>query len=147
MARILLMEDDNEQAWLLSEGLIAAGHVVEVANGASEALARAETETFDLLIVDIFVKRNDSYTPDGGLLLIGKFRNPGLAKRVPWAPDTPIIAVTGIGEREFSPSPLRMARNLGANATFGKPIDLNELRAEIDRLLTARDAAGEATAG
>ncbi len=51
--RLLLVEDHADSAELLAELLVSRGHHVRVASTASDALARAAEETFDLVVSDV----------------------------------------------------------------------------------------------
>jgi two-component system CheB/CheR fusion protein len=51
--RLLLVEDHADSAELLAELLTSRGHTVRIAGTASDALARAAEETFDLVVSDV----------------------------------------------------------------------------------------------
>ena len=67
--RLLLVEDHPDSAELLAELLESKGHTVRIAATASDALARAAEETFDLVVSDVGL-------PDGsGYELMQKLRD------------------------------------------------------------------------
>jgi two-component system CheB/CheR fusion protein len=51
--RLLLVEDHADSAELLAELLTSRGHTVRIAGTASDALACAAEETFDLVVSDV----------------------------------------------------------------------------------------------
>lgn len=128
MAHILLMEDDFFLSQEYKADLEQLGHQVTLTSNATEALDLCHVIVFDIAIVDIFVKNNGHYTPDGGLLLIGKLRSP--MNQSLFRPSQPIIAISGIREGDLAASILKTALQVGANISLPKPIyvpELNEL--------------------
>jgi len=51
--RLLIVEDHADSAELLAELLESRGHTVRIAGTASDALARAAEETFDVVVSDV----------------------------------------------------------------------------------------------
>lgn len=134
MAKILLMEDDPDQAMLLVEGLSGA-HQVEHCMSASAALERLQAEEFDIVVTDILVQRAGVHVADGGMLLIGRLRKPLQPKHLKWWAKVPIIAITGSTSAQGGPNFLTVAKTLGADAVLRKPFRIDELLSELDRLL------------
>lgn len=133
--RVLIMEDDRD---LLNQWAVAfEGVGVEVAKSASRSEAEAflNAEQFDALVTDIFVESGGSVSSgEGGLLLIGHVRNPGLGFTPNWAKTMPIIAVTAtpaskVTHAQTSPTfdPLNFASGGGATSTMRKPFEPQEL--------------------
>ncbi|MBN2505698.1 MAG: response regulator [Verrucomicrobia bacterium] len=54
--RILVVDDDRPVRECVTQMLTANGCVVEGANGADEALAKFETESFDLVVTDYLMR-------------------------------------------------------------------------------------------
>lgn len=133
MARILLMEDDFDQAFLYAEYLRKKGHEVIHMETAHAALEALEVERFDLVITDIFVRSGAASLPDGGLTLIGRLRNQEVL-RLDRAPRLPVIAISG-GYATAQPDVLTLARSMGADTCIKKPVALDLLAQEVDRLL------------
>jgi DNA-binding response OmpR family regulator len=62
MSRILIAEDEPRIAAFLSKGLRANGHTPTVAEDGVEALVRARSGEFDLLLLDLGLPRKDGLT-------------------------------------------------------------------------------------
>lgn len=59
MSRILIAEDDRGIADFIYRGLQSAGYSCEVVGNGSAALSRAESEDFDLMVLDLGLPRLD----------------------------------------------------------------------------------------
>ncbi|MBN2080615.1 response regulator [bacterium] len=120
MALILIIEDDAEARDVLRRGMIRAGHeVIEAANGA-EGLKRLEQHEVDLVITDLIMPEKE------GLETI--------TEALEVYPDLKIIAISG-GTRLGFDSYLKIARSLGAQRVYSKPVDLRELAGAVEELL------------
>lgn len=133
--KVLIMEDDRD---LLSQWVLAfSGVGVEATSSTSrsEAEDRLNAERFDALVTDIFVESGGVVTSgEGGLLLIGHVRNPGLGFTPEWARKIPIVAVTAtqaskVTHAQTSPTfdPLNFASGGGADSVMRKPFEPQEL--------------------
>lgn len=130
MANILIMEDDHEQALLLSDWLEAGGYKTVITANADEALAALASETqFDLILSDVVVSRSDSAR--GGLSLIGHTRH-STDKHLQ---NIPIITISGYDEQTLSSDIPSQCLRLGSDAHFKKPVDPNQLHETISDLL------------
>ena len=109
MANILVADDSKEVRDRLSQKLGEAGHTVETAIDGVDALEKAATGAYDLLIVDCFM-------PQSGIEVIEAIRqNPEYAA----IKDLPIIGITDMaGEGE-----IRHFTDLGANRAWEKRLD------------------------
>ena len=136
MAHILLMEDDLDQAFLFAEYLRRAGHEVAHAESANAALELLDGRSFDMIVTDIFVRSGAASLPDGGLTLIGRVRNREMMA-FGAHPPMPIIAISG-GYATAQPDVLTLAKSVGADMCFSKPVELDLLVEEVERLLTER---------
>lgn len=134
MAKILLMDDDEDYTSVLSEVLMDARHSVTVVRAASEALVALNEAQYDLLITDIIVFKEERSVPDGGISLISRLRGPLSWKREPWQKELPIIAISGAIHNQGMSSILKTARSLGADFALGKPTDVEELLHAIKTL-------------
>jgi CheY-like chemotaxis protein len=102
---LLLVEDHADSAELLAELLQARGHTVRIAGTASDALARAAEEPFDLVVSDLGL-------PDAsGYELMQQLRDRFALKG---------IALTGVRENE-------RVRAAGFVAYLSKPIAMRAL--------------------
>ncbi|HXB02994.1 MAG TPA: response regulator [Opitutaceae bacterium] len=121
MARILLIEDDNEVRTMLRLTLIHFGHnVIEARNG-KEGLELFKRANADLVITDIVMPEKE------GLEVLIKLR----ANQVP---PVKIIAISG-GGRQKAADYLRMAKLMGAARVLAKPFSNEVLIAAINELL------------
>jgi DNA-binding response OmpR family regulator len=119
--KILVAEDDPVSCILLCDFLAAEGHDVSAAHDGKEALHRARSGHFDLMVVDLHMPFLD------GLQVIRALRGePGHEALV-------LIAVTGDGGARKRDE-LRAA---GADCFMVKPLDLVELLAQIEPLRSA----------
>ena len=69
--RILVVEDEPQMASLLLQALVEDGHAVTTAQNGREGLSLAETNAFDLLVIDVMLPGID------GLTLTRKLRAAG----------------------------------------------------------------------
>lgn len=121
--RLLLIEDDAEQARFAVKGLREAGHTVDHAPSGRDGLFMAVSEPYDLLIVDRLLPHMD------GLTVITTLRASGNT--------TPVIILSALGQVDDRVRGLKA----GGDDYLVKPYALAELLARIDALLRrARDA-------
>ncbi len=119
MSRILIVDDDPDICFAMSEVLKAKGYDVVVTHNGHEAMAKVTQETFDAVLLDIFMPEKD------GFETIGEIRRMNS--------NIIIIAMTGYGEHRFNP--LEYARSLGANEALAKPFSADELLVCLRHLL------------
>ena len=121
--RLLLIEDDAEQARFAVKGLRESGHTVDHAASGRDGLFMAVSEPYDLLIVDRLLPHMD------GLTVITTLRASGNT--------TPVIILSALGQVDDRVRGLKA----GGDDYLVKPYALAELLARIDALLRrARDA-------
>ncbi|CAO3362151.1 response regulator [Azospirillum sp. A26] len=131
-ASILLVDDDPDFRGMVRIAFQRAGYTVHEAENGNAALAVMDRHAVDLVVTDIIMPEADGY--EIILRLKAQQSRP------------PLIAVTGGSVRLRMELP-GMARLLGAEAAFEKPVDLKALLAEVGRLLAARkdsDRKGDA---
>ena len=138
MAKILLMDDDDDLTSVLKEVLEDASHTVTTCSSASEAFAIIRVKQFDLLITDIIVVKDKRPVPDGGISLISRLRGPLSVNMEPWVRKMPIIAISGAIHNQGMANILKISRSLGADFTLGKPTDIEELLHAINTLTKKR---------
>jgi len=126
--RVLVVDDNEDIALMISELLSAWGYEARYAHDAITALALAETFEPDAAVLDIGLPVIDGYE---------------LAKRFAQHPKlrhTRLVAVTGYGQEEDR----KRAHTAGFVEHLVKPVDLDRLRRAIDaRSEPSRQAAGE----
>jgi len=120
---ILLVDDDPDFRGMVRIAFQRAGYTVHEAENGNAALAVMDRHPVDLVVTDIIMPEADGYE------IILRLKT--LQSR------PPLIAVTGGSLRLRMELP-GMARLLGAEAAFEKPVDLKALLAEAARLLAAR---------
>lgn len=135
MAKLLLMEDDEHFASVLTEVLEEKGHSVQSCASATEAFALISESHFDLLITDIIVRQDNKSVPDGGISLISRLRGALSWNLEPWMKELPIIAISGAIHNQGMSDLLKITRDLGADVTLGKPTDTKDLLNAINLLL------------
>ncbi len=117
MSRILIIDDELVIRQVLRKILQDAGHeIIEALDGAEGLQIFRETPV-DLVITDIMLPE------EGGLKIISEIHATN--------PAVKIIAISALAYDAFA-----IAQKLGANAAFEKPLDMQELLATVNRLLT-----------
>lgn len=112
MARILLIDDNEQFRSVVDRMLSSAGYEVVQATQGREAMTLYRSQPFDLIIVDLIMPEKD------GLEVIKELRE---------EPTPPkIIAVSGGGRIEATRY-LELARRMGAVQVLGKPFTRDEL--------------------
>lgn len=125
---VLLVDDDPDFREMVRTAFHRAGYAVLEAENGNAALAIMAGHTVDLVVTDIIMPEADGYEV--------------ILRLKEQASRPPLIAVTGGSLRLRMELP-GMARLLGAEAAFEKPVDLKALLAEAGRLIAARKAAGQ----
>ncbi len=120
MKRILIIDDDFLVRDMLERLMRKARYDVETAEDSGRAMRLHRRRPVDLVITDIIMPEKE------GLETIAEFRKS--------APAVKIIAISG-GGRIGPSSYLRMAKMLGADRTFAKPVDTAQLLATVEELL------------
>lgn len=123
---VLLVDDDPDFREMVRIAFLRAGYSVLEAGNGNAALAIMADRAVDLVVTDIIMPEVDGYEV---ILRLKELKS-----------RPPLIAVTGGSLRLRMELP-GMARLLGAEAAFEKPVDLKALLAEAGRLIAARKAA------
>ena len=122
MARILLIDDEADVRKTIRQLLEEAGHEVDEATDANDAVARyEEAQTHDMIITDVLMPGRSGVD----LILEFKRRHPELK----------IIAISG-GGAEKDLSDLHEAGDLGADHVLTKPVLAEHLFEFVDDCLT-----------
>ncbi|OGC50060.1 DNA-binding response regulator [candidate division WWE3 bacterium RIFCSPHIGHO2_01_FULL_40_23] len=120
--RVLIIEDEKDLAKNIKRGLQEEGLAVDTALDGEEGKFMAETEPYDLVILDLMLPKLDGITLCGGL------RKKGIK--------IPILMLTAKTELENKVEGL----NLGADDYLTKPFAFSELKARIFALLRRGNA-------
>ncbi|MBF0288359.1 MAG: response regulator [SAR324 cluster bacterium] len=122
MARILVIDDDDNYRFYLKEALTKAGYEVVEAQDGKFGLRFYRKQKFDLVITDIFMPETEGM--ETILTLKKEF------------PDVKIIAVSGGGVGGDPDTVLVMAKQMGAEQTLSKPIRVALLLETVAKVLS-----------
>jgi len=120
MARILIIDDDEQIVDMLSQTLEREGYDIATASDGDEGLDRFRENPADLIITDLIMPEKE------GIEIIIELRAT--------YPNIKIIAISG-GARTAPEEYLALAKGLGAQHTFTKPVNRDELLSAIHELL------------
>lgn len=123
MAKILLVEDEENLRELVGGRLEANGYEVKTAVDGYDALNKARQFQPDLIILDLMIPKMDGYTVCR-MLKFGGFA------------ETPIILFSA----RSSPDDVRRGMEMGANGYVTKPFEPEVLLTKIAELLAAKNA-------
>jgi heavy metal response regulator len=115
--RILLIEDDQRMSAIISRGLREGGFAVDAAGDGEEGFYLAQSESYDLIVLDILLPKMD------GFEILSRIRSLGIK--------TPVLALTAKDAVEDRVKGL----DLGADDYLVKPFSFTELMARIRALL------------
>ncbi len=121
MARILVIDDEEQLRVVFRESLERVGYQVMDASNGKLGLKLCQEEQFDLVITDILMPEKD------GIETIGEIRR--------YFPETKIIAISGGGQRLNAKDVLHTAGILGAHCTLRKPFEIEELLSAVSDAL------------
>lgn len=124
--RLLIIEDDVAAADYLRQGLVEAGHGVDVAHDGAAGLRLALDGDYDVLIVDRMLPHRD------GLALVRMLR---ADRRT-----TPVLLISALGQVDHRVEGLRA----GGDDYLVKPYAFSELLARVEAL-ARRTQSAEAT--
>ncbi|QRR06231.1 heavy metal response regulator transcription factor IrlR [Burkholderia sp. MS455] len=114
--RILIVEDEPKTGAYLCKGLTEAGYVVDWVEDGITGQHQAETEEYDLLVLDVMLPGQDGWT---------------LLQNLRRSKSTPVLFLTArddVGDRV-------KGLELGADDYLAKPFDFVELTARIKSIL------------
>ncbi len=120
--RILVIEDDRQAAAFMAKGLRESGQVVDVAGDGRDGLVMAQSNDYDVLVVDRMLPGLD------GLALVRTLRATGNR--------TPVLFLSALGEVDDRVQGLRA----GGDDYLVKPYAFTELLARLEALARRRVA-------
>ena len=123
--RILMIDDDNRLAGMVSDYLGGAGFRVTIANTARDGEGLLKRETFDAVILDLML-------PDADGL--------DFCRRLRGTTDVPILMLTARGE----PMDRVVGLEVGADDYLAKPFEPRELQARLRAILRRKGAPAKA---
>jgi DNA-binding response OmpR family regulator len=116
--RVLVVEDERRLADNIARSLReSAGYAVDVATDGGQGLYLAESNSYDLVILDLMLPKLDGHS------LLTRYREQGH--------ETPVLVLSARDEKE---SVVRLL-NAGADDYVAKPFDLGELLARAKALV------------
>lgn len=118
-AKVLLVEDNDDQRLLIAESLEMMGYVVTAVPTAEDALVQLRQARPDIILADIGLPGMDGY----------EFME--RAREMDGLRDVPAFALTGFGSEED----VRRALGAGYSGHLIKPVDVSDLDARIRRRL------------
>ena len=124
-ARILMIDDDDRLAGMVSDYLGGAGLRVTVAGTGAKGESLLKRESFDAVILDLML-------PDADGL--------DLCRRLRGESDVPILMLTARGE----PMDRVVGLELGADDYLAKPFEPRELQARLRAILRRKGTAAKA---
>jgi DNA-binding response OmpR family regulator len=127
MSRILIVEDDADLAFGISDDLQVEGYDVEVVSEGDLALKRAGEDHWDLILLDIMLPGKD------GFEICRNLRHAGVR--------TPIIMLTAKAQEAEKV----LGLELGADDYVTKPFSPRELRARVKAVLRRTEAEAPET--
>ena len=116
--RVLVVEDDEAIRATLSDVLHDSGYAVAYARDGAEALEQLAADALDLVLLDLHMPGMDGWE-----FLAIKAEQPGLAA-------VPVLVLSATGPRGMG-----HAQEQGAPIVLRKPFRIDELLAEVDRLI------------
>lgn len=113
--RVLVVDDQEMHAQAVAESLSRIGYDCDIATSGQEGLQKIENEDFDIVITDLRMEGVD------GLAILRKAKME--------LPEAEVVLVTGHGDIKTA-----VAAMQGGAATYlTKPVDINELRAVVEK--------------
>jgi DNA-binding response OmpR family regulator len=123
-ARVLMIDDDDRLAGMVSDYLGGAGFRVTVAGTGAKGEALLKRESFDAVILDLML-------PDADGL--------DLCRRLRGESDVPVLMLTARGE----PMDRVVGLELGADDYLAKPFEPRELQARLRAILRRKGTAAK----
>ena len=120
---ILLVEDVDLNREVATAMLERAGHSVDVALDGAAAVKAAESKRYDLILMDIQMPNMDGITAAKTIRALRGDKG-----------TVPIVAMTA----NVLPDEIERFNCAGMNGHIGKPIDCNEMLAEVERQTAER---------
>ena len=115
VARVLVVDDNEDGAEMLAEVLASRGHITRVAHDAPSALKVAAEFSPGVALLDL------------GLPVMDGFELAARLRALPGLADIRLVAITGYGQR----SDFRRSREAGFHDHLVKPVDIDAIEATL----------------
>lgn len=122
LRKVLLVDDEENFATLLSGLLRMDGYEVTVAHDGAEALEKLGLSTPDVIISDVVMPRMD------GFEMFQRVKSDQKTASIPF------LFITGYQDNQM----LEKARKIGAFGILQKPIDIEQIERRLDELGAGR---------
>jgi len=123
---ILIIEDNEQNLYMVTFLLTARGHRVTGARTGHEGLALAEQQVFDIILLDIQLPEMDGYTVAHAL------------RQMPSCARLPIVAVTSYALADDRDKALQA----GCTSYITKPLDVKSFCQDIEALVEQHASVG-----
>ena len=121
MARIMVVDDEEDLRAVLRLMLESHGHEVQEAENGAQAIAALRLQSYDLIITDVLMPEEDGIA---------------VAKEVPkLLPNAKVLAISGDGAALPANWSLKVMEMFGVNAALHKPFEEKDLMKVVDDLL------------
>lgn len=120
MAKILVIEDSSNFRLVVKKMLLHYGHQVADVGDGYEGINYLKENIVDLVITDIFLPEKD------GIEFLNELRD--------LKPHPKVLAMTGM-DVSYGADYLEIAKKAGADEVIGKPFNMQDLEAVVNRLL------------
>ena len=121
MARIMVVDDEEDLRAVLRLMLERHGHEVQEAENGAQAIAALRLQSYDLIITDVLMPEEDGIA---------------VAKEVPkLLPNAKVLAISGGGAALPANWSLKVMEMFGVNAALHKPFEEKDLMKVVDDLL------------
>jgi len=114
--RVLVIDDQEAHAQAVVESLERIGYECDVATSGPEGISKIEKEDYDVIITDLKME------PVDGLMVLRKAKME--------LPEAEVVLITGHGDIKTAVAAMQQ----GAATYLTKPVDINELRAVVERV-------------
>ena len=131
MAKILLVDDDEDILFLLEQSLSKAGHVVRSTSDPRRALPLVRSGRFDAIVLDVMMPKISGWD------LLGQIREQSESR------STPLVLLTALSSVSDRVRGLRS----GADDYLTKPFDPDELIARLEGMIERRSPPSAALLG
>ena len=124
MARILVIDDEQDIRFLIEKFLVRDGHEVDLAENGKQAMKLIEVNNYDLLITDVVMPEKD------GIEVLNELQEHATRIKT--------IVISGGGARGNIENYLVMAKLLGADWVLPKPLDFSKLQIAVNDILKVK---------
>ena len=132
---VVIVDDDQKLASLWQHYLQDQGYIVDVCSNVEDAEILVHSNSYDVAIVDIFLREGDRIHSEGGVTLINRLRLKEVTNTTKQR--IKVLAITGAPERSFGNfNALESVTEL-SDRLLHKPIPLDTLGKEVALLLKA----------